>query len=51
MKRGEGKSVFHVGDQTFTTFASYIKDLNGNNIGHIEVVSNITEETRKPAIE
>ena len=47
MKRGEGKSVFHVGDQTFTTFASYIKDLNGNNIGHIEVVSNITEETRK----
>ena len=49
MKRGEGKSVFHVGDQIFTTFASYIKDLNGDNIGHIEVVSNITEETRKSA--
>jgi len=46
MKRGEGKSVFNVGDQVFTTSASYIKDLNGNNIGHIEVVNNITAERR-----
>ena len=43
MKRGEGKSIFQVGDQKFTTLARYVKDLNGNNIGHLEVVDDITE--------
>ena len=38
MKRGEGKSVFHIGDSICTTSASYIKDMNDNNIGHIEVI-------------
>jgi PAS domain-containing protein/HAMP domain-containing protein len=47
LKRGMGKSVFNVGDAIFTTDASYIKDRNGNNIGHIEVVANITESTNK----
>ena len=42
MKRGEGKSVFEVGDKKFSTTASYIKDKDGNNIGHIEVVEDIT---------
>ena len=43
MKRGEGKSFFHVDDQKFTTLASYIKNLEGKNIGHLEVIENITE--------
>jgi methyl-accepting chemotaxis protein len=44
MKRKKGsKSVFQVGDETFTTHASYIKDRNGKEIGHIEVVANITK--------
>jgi len=47
LKRGLGKSVFNVGDAIFTTDASYIKDRNGNNIGHIEVVANITETIHK----
>jgi len=44
LKCGKGKSVFHVGDNIFTTKASYIKDSEGNNIGHIEVVDNVTED-------
>ena len=43
LKRGKGKSEFQVGDTTFTTLASYIKDSEGNNIGHIEVVDNVTK--------
>ena len=43
LKRGEGKSLFHVGDKTFTSFVSYIKDLSGKDIGHIEVISNISD--------
>ena len=46
LKCGKGKSVFQVDDQVFTTLASYIKDINGNKIGHVEVVENITEVTR-----
>jgi PAS domain S-box-containing protein len=45
MKCGKGKSVFNVGDQTFTTQASYLKDRSGKAIGHIEIVDNITEHT------
>jgi len=44
LKCGKGKSVFNVGDAVFTTSASYIKDKDGNNVGHIEVVTNITKE-------
>jgi len=43
LKCGKGKSNFNVGDTYFTTLASYVKDSHGNNIGHIEVVENITE--------
>jgi len=43
LKCGKGKSMFNVGDSYFTTLASYIVDLEGNNIGHIEVVEDITE--------
>jgi len=46
MKGGEGKSYFQVGNQKFTTLASYLKDVHGNNIGHLEVVNNITEEEK-----
>jgi PAS domain S-box-containing protein len=46
MKCGKGKSVFSVGDATFTTMASYITDRHGNNIGHIEVVANITDDMK-----
>jgi PAS domain-containing protein len=47
LKCGKGKSEFQVGDVTFTTLASYIKDSEGNNIGHIEVVDNITQIANK----
>ncbi len=47
LKCSKGKSTFNVGNEIFTTSASYIKDRNGNNIGHIEVVSNISEATYK----
>ena len=47
MKRGKGKNVFHVGDSIFTTSASYIKDANGDHIGHVEIFSDITEEIRE----
>jgi len=43
LKRGEGKSMFHIRDKTYTTFTSYIKDTKNETIGHIEVVSNITD--------
>jgi PAS domain-containing protein len=46
MKRGEGKSYFQVGDQKFSTSASYMKDLNGNNIGHLEVVSLVSDASK-----
>jgi methyl-accepting chemotaxis protein len=36
-----------VGDQTFTTSASYIKDEKGDNVGHIEVVDNITAPNQR----
>ena len=42
LKCGKGKSEFQVGDNIFTTLASYVKDSEGNNIGHIEVVNNVT---------
>jgi len=42
LKCNKGKSEFQVGDNIFTTLASYIKDSEGNNIGHIEVVNNVT---------
>jgi PAS domain-containing protein len=47
LKCNKGKSEFQVGDVTFTTLASYIKDSEGNNIGHIEVVDNITKIANK----
>ena len=43
LKRGEGKTMFRVGDKTYTTYVTYIENLNGKRIGHIEVVSNITD--------
>jgi PAS domain-containing protein len=43
LKRNRGKSIFNFGDTTFTSIASYIKDRSGANIGHIEVLSNITD--------
>jgi PAS domain-containing protein len=43
LKCGKGKSVFVVGDQTFTTSASFIRNIQGAKVGHIEVVENITK--------
>ncbi|MCL2039010.1 MAG: methyl-accepting chemotaxis protein [Bacteroidetes bacterium] len=45
LKCGKGKSTFNVGDAIFTTNASYIKDRKGNNIGHIEIVDNVSQIT------
>jgi methyl-accepting chemotaxis protein len=36
-----------VGDQTFTSSVSYIKDAKGNNVGHIGMVDNITAESQR----
>jgi len=47
LKCGKGKSVFNIGSNIFTTSTSYIKDRNGNNVGHIEVITNISEATNK----
>ena len=46
LKACKGKSIFHVGDSLYTTLASYIKDRDGNLIGHVEVVEDITEVTK-----
>jgi PAS domain S-box-containing protein len=43
LKQGINKSYFNVGDQRFMSQASYLKDSNGNNVGHIEIISNVTE--------
>jgi len=51
LKQGKGKSIFNVGDTFFTTIASYIKDRKGNNIGHVEVVSNVSAEHHKKQYE
>ena len=47
LKCGKGKSIFNVGDVFFSTDASYLKDNKGNNVGHVEVVSNISSEHHK----
>ena len=47
LKRGKGLSEFRIDDSIYTTLASYIKDLDGNNIGHIEVVTNITDSQKR----
>jgi PAS domain S-box-containing protein len=46
LRHGRGKSKFSVGDRIFTTDGSYIKDLSGTRIGHVEVVADVTEEER-----
>ena len=43
LKACKGKSTFHIGNSSYTTMASYIKDRGGNHIGHVEVVEDITE--------
>ena len=47
LKRGKGLSEFRLGDSIYTTLASYIQDLDGNHIGHIEVVTNITDSQKR----
>ena len=42
MKRGIKESKFIIGDSVFVASASYIKDIHGKNIGHVEVILNIT---------
>ena len=44
-KCGNENNVFNVSDKTHTIFSSYIKDKDGNNIGLIQVVSDITDPT------
>jgi len=46
LKRGERKSEFSIGDKKFTTLANYIVDHDGNNIGHIEVIEDITHQKK-----
>ena len=47
MIREEGHSVFNIDNSTYTSRASYIKDLAGINIGHVEVVNDVTETINK----
>jgi len=41
------KSTFKIGNQMYASNASYLKDIEGNNIGHIEVISNVTNSINK----
>jgi methyl-accepting chemotaxis protein len=47
LKKGNHTTNFKVGDQYFSSSASYIKNPQGENIGHIEVISNVSELTKK----
>jgi PAS domain S-box-containing protein len=46
---GKGSSIFKAGGEIFSTRASHMKDLNGNIIGYVEVVSNITQSEKAMA--
>jgi len=47
LKEDINKSDFRMGDQIFMSNVSYIKDLKGNNVGHIEIINNITEAANR----
>jgi PAS domain S-box-containing protein len=46
LKRGEKEAIFNAGDKTYSSAANYIKDHDGNVIGYIEVVSDITDSKK-----
>ena len=47
LRRGKGKSSFGFDDHFYTVIASYIKDRKGKNIGHVELVTNISSDYHK----
>jgi len=49
LKRGENSIIFKMGGGTFNSYQDYIKDGSGNNIGHFEIVTDLTEKSQKSA--
>jgi methyl-accepting chemotaxis protein len=47
LKRGTPETIFNAGEFTFRVEASYLTDSSGHNIGHIEVVNDITQLMKK----
>ncbi len=46
LRKGESQIFFKQNNRTFQVDTSYILDRNGNKIGHLEFVQNITAKTR-----
>ena len=47
LKKGVCKSDFKVGDQIYVSIASYIRDRQGEAVGHIELINNVTESANR----
>ena len=47
LKRNSGSTVFSVGENVFSAISVYLKDRHGENIGYIEVITNITESVER----
>ena len=44
LRRGEMVTTFHQWSRDFTVASSYLKSLSGRNVGHIEVVQDVSEK-------